>query len=341
MRPSKSLLYLFAPIFFLSCSKNKLTTEDINNAQGENRITRYELGSMSFYNVRQEIDSTGQEVNVITDSAKLELKELHNGNILALHSIWIGNTATYNFEGEYTYGENDWISVVKNPATGAPEKELGTLGNSSRRVFTDYETGLKARFPFTPDGRVSYFLQELSADTIVDDQAKKKSVEIYSDSTVFSYSGNTLAQYEVYNLRSDSFAVPYGGNGQGNPIKTSPADAWKEFLKGEKGKDSDLEHTKDDAVITEIVYISPSEKLVINPLFRLMAPLSFEIMDMPYLHSPNYPGMITTNAGGTTKIRQYKYVTDSRNRPLEISEIEVTSSNDKNLKRLITFNYKK
>lgn len=322
-----------ACLAFVSCGKKQEINLD-SLPQGEPaRVTRYELESVSFYNIEM-VQENGVEKEKISDSARIDLKELANGNIISIHSFWNDQGYSQYIEGEYEYGINGWISSITEPGSRRPI--LSSQNNGGTYVLENYNTGFKAFYPQTSSGKVKYYSAQVYADTTKDYVRKLNLVEMYSDSSVFQYTGSALSQFDVYYTRSDSFSTPFEEEKVYNG-STSVAVEWNDFLKGKQER----KRTKDGEQLTKTVFLSQAETPPNNPLFQLLAPLNFDIMEVPFLHSQQLPKMVTTNGAGGTKIRQYNYVLDQEKRPLQIRELEINSSNEKIPTRSIQFNYKK
>ncbi|TXC78657.1 hypothetical protein [Luteibaculum oceani] len=337
----KKLVFTAALLATFGCTKNELNLDNIPKDLGPSRNSKYELANVSFYNITLETQGN-EEVEVITDSARIDLLELYNGNILSIHSFWDDNGFSQKIEGEYSYGPNGWINAVKEPGSG--EFILNSTINKNLYVITDLKTGYKAEYPQNSGGNVPYYTAEIESDSVVNQNTRTCTVEIYSDSSTFSYTGNYLSQYEVYYYRSDSLTIALDSNGNhSNNVamgsKQKTVEAWKNFMKVQNMQDK-RENLK-SATLKKTVFLSAAENPILNPLYQLLAPLNFDIMEVPFLHSQELPKMVTTNQSSGTLIRQYQYEVDSNSRPTKIRELIITPGNEKIPNRDIIFRYKK
>ena len=330
----KCLILPLLAVLMIGCAKKQEVNLD-NLSSVDIRTTRYDLESVSFYNI-EIVQENGNDKEVITDSARIDLKEMANGNIISIHSFWDENGYTQYIEGEYEYGANGWIVAVTEPGSRRPL--LSSSPANGQYVLQDFTTGYKSFYPQTSSGKVSYYTTQVYSDTTKDYNRKKNLIEIYSDSSVFQYTGKALAQFEVYYHRSDSFSTDFEEEAG---IRTeNTRKAWHNFL----GMDNDNRPrtgTKTGAQLIKTVFFSQAESAPSNPLYQLLAPLNFDIMEVPFLHSQELPKMVTTNGASGTVIRQYNYTLDAEKRPKSIRELIINQANEKVPNRSIHFNYKK
>ncbi len=336
-----SLLLLFAAFILLStasCKKNELTVTPAPSPTQETKMVS-ELSLVSFYNMAPGVDAEGNNGYVVQDSSSLALIDLAGGNVLALHSFYgNGSSPAVTIEGEYIYDGDGWIREVYDPATALTV--ITTEKNGNNRKLVDHRNDFEANFPEPQDSKVPYYTSEVKRDTLDTAQPNRKKVVVTSDSVEYRYNGQELSSFDVYEFVSDSFQVILGDENTGGIRRKTEAEYWNHFLDGKQQQPRRRTGLKNGAALMQSVSFAPADKQPQNPLFGILAPLNFRVMEVPFVHSKFLPGSATIkDANQPAVIKRYEYEIDEKGRTTEMREYELNAGNQKELKRIITFRY--